>query len=212
MLAIIHGHNSEGAGMTLGYALDTSVLSETSKERPNVDVVIWIARLRRAVIPMGVITEFEQGIHLRATYDLKGAIRLLEWLEGLLATGIKVADTDTRVARKYGEMRACKSIRHLDMPNQDSGKLGGQDLHIAATAIENGLVVATLNIRDFLLIHHRFPLPGLYDPKANHWYAYPGSKQVCPLEKTMRGAKVQKTDATQNYRPTNALSKERRLQ
>ena len=198
--------------MSIGYALDTSVLSETSKLKPNIDVVFWIARLRRAVIPIGVITEFEQGIHLRAKYDLQGAIRLLEWLEGLLATGIKVAETDTRVARKYGEMRACKSIRHLDIPNQDSDKLGGQDLHIAATAIEHKLVVATLNIRDFLLIHRRFPLPGLYDPKADHWYVYPGSKQVCPLRKDNSVPQEQKTDVEKSLRPIAALSRERRLQ
>jgi toxin FitB len=164
--------------MELRYALDTSVLSETSKRSPDLAVVAWLTRLRRAVVPMGAIIELEQGIHMRARYDLDGALLLSQWLADLLASGIRVVETDTNVSRKYGEMRACIALRHLEATRPDSDKLGGQDLHIAAAAIVHGLCIATVNIRDFLLIHNHFKLPGLYDPKHDHWYVYPGSKHV----------------------------------
>jgi predicted nucleic acid-binding protein len=164
--------------MVLRFALDTCVLSETSKRKPDLGVILWLSWVRRAMVPMGVIIELEQGIHMRASYDLAGAVDLCQWLDELLATGIRVVETGSNVSRKYGEMRACKSLRHLDVPQPNTWKPGGQDLHIAAAAIENSLCIATLNIKDFLLIHRFFPLPGLYDPKYDHWFIYPGSKHV----------------------------------
>jgi len=165
--------------MNLRYALDSSVLSETSKQRPDLGILLWLAQVRRLVIPVGTIIEFEYGIHLAAEHDLEKALALTDWLEGLLASGMRVAETDVNVARKYGQMRACGALRpFFEAPVGSRRIKGGQDVHIAAAAIAHELVIATLNVKDFLTIHRYFPLPGLYNPKEDHWYVVPGDKRV----------------------------------
>lgn len=171
--------------------MDACVLSETSKAQPDLRILLWLAEVRKLVIPMGAIIEFEQGIRLKAQHDLEAAVRLSEWLDNLLTTGIKLLDTDTAVARKYGEMRACGALKPFFLTNPDAKMVrGGQDVHIAAAAIAHGFTIATFNVKDFLLIHRWFNIPGLYDPKANHWYIVPGDKRVYQPARTKDSAKA----------------------
>lgn len=164
------------------YLMDTSVLSETSKKRPDLAVLLWLAQVRRLLIPMGAIIEFEQGIRIRAEYDLENAVLLSEWLDDLLSSGIRFLETDVRIARKYGEMRGCGALKPLFLGSPDAKKVrGGQDVHIAAAAIAHGLTIATFNVKDFIFIHRWFKIPGLYDPRTNHWYIVPGDERVWPL-------------------------------
>ncbi|WP_461512169.1 hypothetical protein [Rhizobium mongolense] len=46
---------------------------------------------------------------------------------------------------------------------------------IAATAIAHQMPIATLNVRDFLLIDRYFPLPGIFDPLSMEWIVDPPS-------------------------------------
>lgn len=179
--------------VTVKYLMDACVLSETSKVRPDLGIVHWLSEVRKLVIPMGAIVEFEQGIRLRAQHDLESAVRLSEWLDDLLSTGIRLLNTDVAIARKYGEMRACGSLKPLFLTNPDAKMVrGGQDVHIAAAAIAHGYTIATLNVKDFLFIHRWFPIPGLYDPKANHWYIVPGDRRVyeLPSKDPSKGARL----------------------
>lgn len=160
---------------------DTCILSITSKKKPDPLVVGWINRVDYLAIPMGALVEFEQGIYMKKDSDPVNFERLMQWREELLATGIRLLDTDYRVALKYGEMRACKALKQLWYPQPERVvQRGGQDIHIAATAITYGYCVATDNVSDFMLIHQHFELPGLYNPKTDTWYVTPGRETARP--------------------------------
>ena len=47
---------------------------------------------------------------------------------------------------------------------------GGQDLHIAATALVHRLPIATMNVADFMRINDCYPLPEVYDPLTDCWH------------------------------------------
>jgi predicted nucleic acid-binding protein len=163
------------------FLLDTCVVSETSKEKPNPRVVRWIRITPRIAIPMGAMVEFEQGIQMKKETNPSKFAALVVWRDELLAMGIPFVDTDYKVAMKFGEMRACKQLKNLWMPNPElQVQRGGQDLHIAAAAIVFNASVATMNISDFMLIHQHFPLPGLFDPTTGVWHVKrpPTTRQV----------------------------------
>lgn len=163
--------------MPVKFLSDTCILSITSKKKPDPVVVDWLSSVEHLAIPMGALVEFEQGIHMAKEAEPDKHQRLLRWLDDLLATGIKLLDTDMRVALQYGEMRASKALKQLWYPKPElEVQRGGQDIHIAAAAIAHGYCVATDNVSDFMLIHRHFKLPGLYNPKTNTWHVLPNGE------------------------------------
>lgn len=160
--------------MHIRYVLDTCIVSASSKREPDPVVVDWMRCVEYAAIPMGALVEFEQGIYMCKDKEPHKFERLMQWRIDLLNTGITLLETDARVALQYGRMRACKPLKSLWYPNpQMEVQRGGQDIHIAATAIVNGYCVATFNVDDFMLIHQWFELPGLYNPKTDTWHVTP---------------------------------------
>lgn len=160
--------------MQVRFLLDTCILSETSKRKPDRRVVRWIARTTHVAVPMGAWVEFEQGIEMKRESDPPRFAELSKWRNDLICTGIRFVDTDFRVAIQYGRMRACRELKNLWYPDPKREiQKGGQDIHIAAAAIINGYCIATGNVSDFLLIHEHFPLPGLFDPTTFTWHVRP---------------------------------------
>ena len=117
--------------------LDTVVVSELRKARPNLRVIAWMRGLREADVFLSVVTigEIERGI--RKVRDTEFALALTRWLEELLRFyGDRILPVTPDIARRWGRLSA--DIGHE-----------GADLLVAATAAAHGLTVATRNLRHF---------------------------------------------------------------
>jgi toxin FitB len=117
--------------------LDTVVVSELRKSRPNPRVVAWMRGLQEADVYLSVVTigEIERGI--RKARDPAFGQVLTRWLEDLLRLyGDRVLPVTPHISRRWGRL---------------SAELGhdGADLLIAATAAAHRLTVATRNTRHF---------------------------------------------------------------
>lgn len=157
--------------MDTTYLLDTCVLSELSKLRPDEQTVAWLGGVSHAAIPIGALIEIERGIWMRELTSPKRAADLRLWLQELLSRNLPQAPTDERVARILGAMLARPELKHLWVPDPNAREPSyGQDLHIAAAAIAFGYCIATFDVHDFILIDRFFPLVGLYHPKEDRWY------------------------------------------
>lgn len=119
--------------------LDTLVLSELRKSRPAPKVLAWLKMQQAKQLFVSVVSlgEIECGIVQVHKADAAFAERLTLWLEDtMLLYSDHILPVTAAIARRWGRL---------------SAELGyeGADLLIAATALENGLTVATRNVRHF---------------------------------------------------------------
>lgn len=124
----------------MSYLLDTNVLSETSKSRPDPKVAAWLwsagsQRLYTSAITIG---EIEQGIsRLRRRGDEQQAARLNGWLSDVVNLfEDRVVPVTIQIAREWGRLSGASSIPAID------GLIG-------ATARVHGWTVVTRNVKDF---------------------------------------------------------------
>ncbi|HYF89602.1 type II toxin-antitoxin system VapC family toxin [Azospirillum sp.] len=123
----------------MGYLLDTNILSEPRRPRPNPQVIGWLERLAPSVVFVSVISigEIHRGItNIRRT-DAAKAEQLETWLRGVEAWTDRILPVSLTVATIWGHLR--DAHRNCDPV----------DALIAATAQAHGLTVATRNTRDF---------------------------------------------------------------
>jgi toxin FitB len=123
----------------LRYLLDTMVLSEAIKRRPEPRVIAWLERVASADAFVSALSigEIERGIAQARRTSGPFADQLMAWLGQILTVyGDRILVVDVAVARRWGCL--CEAIGHA-----------GTDLLIAATALEHGLTVVTRNRRHF---------------------------------------------------------------
>lgn len=158
--------------MAMAFLLDTCVLSETSRVKPHPSVVDFIQAADNLIIPAAALMELQLGIMKCCATDPIKAVKLSNWYQKLVSSGIPIAETDRHVCEVWGTLSADPRLRNLIVPRQDAKKTrSGQDLHIAAAALVHRAAIATFNIKDFLLIDSYYPLPGIYNPMEDKWYA-----------------------------------------
>jgi len=123
----------------LRFLVDANVLSEPTKPRPDEEIVEWLRRNERtlAVDPI-VLGEVRFGILLLAQGARRGGLE--DWFEQGIKR-IQCLSWDGQVGLRWAELLADLRKRGRPMSIKDS--------LIAATALTHGLVVATLNGRDF---------------------------------------------------------------
>jgi hypothetical protein len=122
----------------MGYLVDTNVVSELTKRRPNAGAIAWLAGQPTITISAITIDELAFGV-LRAPAASRA--RLAAWLDALIAAAPTIVPIDTRVARLAGELRARAATL---------GRAARQpDMLIAASALLGGHTLATRNLRDF---------------------------------------------------------------
>jgi predicted nucleic acid-binding protein len=127
----------------MNFLLDTNVISEPMKQRPNEGVLVWLAGVNedRVFLSVVTITELRYGIERLAAGRRRG--RLDGWLrKGLTARFEgRILPVDLEVADACGRLVARRESLGRPMEPRDA--------FIAATAEVHGLALVTRNASDF---------------------------------------------------------------
>ena len=124
------------------FLLDTCVVSELQRKRPNARVHAAVSALRASDLFLSVVTlgELTKGIALLSRGKKKTAIE--DWLVALESEcANRILPIDAETARIWGELSARAQKAGKPIPTADG--------LIAATAIRRGLQVMTRNTSDF---------------------------------------------------------------
>jgi predicted nucleic acid-binding protein len=125
----------------LSFLLDTNVVSELARARPNVKVIAWLGSVPSTDLFLSVITlgEIRKGIETKRTTSAHDAARLEAWLATLvLRYRSRILLFDQESTDRWGRIMAL----HPTTPVED-----GQ---LAATALQHRLTFATRNVRHIL--------------------------------------------------------------
>lgn len=134
----------------MSYLVDTNVLSELRRPKPDTKVVAWFEHRPPSTLYLSVLTvgEIRKGIEAMPASARRQT--LLDWLEVDLPAFFagRILSVDEAVAHRWGRLQASAG---RPIPAIDS--------LIAATALHHGLTLVTRNTRDFA-----FPGLELIDP------------------------------------------------
>lgn len=120
------------------YLLDTNIVSELRKPKPNRAVRVWFDHLDDRQIHLSAVTigEIQVGIEITRGQDAAKAREIEAWLDRL-AAAYNVLPMDAVVFRAWAQ----RMHRRSDTLYEDA--------MIAATAKVHGLTVVTRNMTDF---------------------------------------------------------------
>ena len=118
--------------------LDTSVLSETRKSRPNAEVFRFLEQVdpKRTYLSALTLGELRRGAAALRDRNPQGERALSLWIDRLEGIyGDRILPIERSICRIWGELAATRSRPVIDTL-------------IAATAIHHGLTLVTRNTRD----------------------------------------------------------------
>lgn len=144
-----------------GWLLDTNVVTELARQRPDPRVAAWVAPLARRSLYISVLTlaEYDKGIEnlpadssARARIEAAVAALEFEFAGRVLAVG-------NAIMRRWGRLSG--------QIQRTAGKAPPViDTLLAATAIEHDLCLVTRNVRDVRDTGARVFDPWTDDPRA----------------------------------------------
>ena len=124
----------------MSYLVDTNVISELVRLKPNKNVMNWFEAIPNDSIHISVLTlgEIRKGIETVTDASKKEKLRI--WLEHEIPEwfGPRILSIDKHIVDCWGRLQA---IKRQPLPAIDS--------LIAATAIHFNLALVTRNISDF---------------------------------------------------------------
>ena len=119
----------------MSYLVDTNVIGELARARPNPGVVVWAGQVTSVHLSVISLEEIYFGLARKAN------ARVAAWFEGFLAEQCQILPVTDEIARRSGDLRARLQTR---------GRTRTQaDMLIAATAIAHRLTLVTRNEADF---------------------------------------------------------------
>ena len=128
----------------MNYLLDTCVLSEFTRHRPEQKVVRWLDQIDEEKLYISVITigEIQHGIERLPESHRK--TELLTWMNNGLIQRFeqRILPLNTQTMFLWGSLVA--------RMEQNGQPMGVMDSLIIATALQNNLIIATRNVRNFL--------------------------------------------------------------
>ncbi|MDA8194202.1 MAG: type II toxin-antitoxin system VapC family toxin [Thermaerobacter sp.] len=135
------------------YLLDTCVIAELLKKRPNPGVVQWFGSHEEISLHLSVVTlgEIQKGISKLA--DLHRQQLLQEWLQTKVVERFdgRILPLDPEVMFVWGQILGQEERHGIILPVVD--------MLIAATAIAHNMQVVSRNVHDFQRCH-----AGVVDP------------------------------------------------
>ena len=126
------------------YLVDTCVLSELAKSKPNANVVKWLkSHSKGNLFFVSVVTlgEIKEGIDTLPDEDPRKE-KLRTWFEEQILEAYEesIVDFDRQVALKWGEIKGMTNRMGRTRPDLDA--------QIAATAVVHDMTVLTRNVSD----------------------------------------------------------------
>ena len=121
-----------------GFLLDTNVVSELRRARPDPGVVRWLEAARGDELCLSVLTigEIRLGIVRLERRDPAQARALEGWLSGLESGyADRILPVTAAVARRWADLNAARPLPVVDAL-------------LAATAIEHGATLVSRNVAD----------------------------------------------------------------
>ena len=129
------------------YLLDTCLLSELVRKKPNIGVVRWFERVEESTLYLSSLTigELQKGISKLPDNPRKE--KLQAWVSNDLVSRFdgRILDIDTEVATAWGVLQGTREQKGVVLPAIDS--------LIAATAMVHKLTVVTRNTKDIERCH-----------------------------------------------------------
>jgi toxin FitB len=125
-----------------GFLIDTNVLSELVRPKPEPKVVAFIRSQPDLWLSVIILHEFAYGIERLS--DPNRRAKLDAWVQGIkLQFDGRMIETDALIAEQSGKLRAS-----VEKQGRNSDPI---DALIAASALAHGLTVVTRNTKDFEL-------------------------------------------------------------
>ncbi len=120
------------------YLLDTNIISETYKIKPNPNVIEWLNSIESEKLFISVISIGEIRKGIESVEDDKKKTQLVFWLEEKIIKWFahNLLEVNIEVAEKWGFILAKYKIPAIDAL-------------LAATAITKNLKIVTRNVKDF---------------------------------------------------------------
>jgi toxin FitB len=131
-------HRRSNSGIRKVYLLDTNVISELRRLRPNTAVVGWISAVPPSQLFLSAVTlgELQAGVEITRRQDPTKAEAIEGWIDALTTTH-NILPADGVIFRRWAQLMYRKSADLIE------------DALIAATALVHDMTVATRNVRDF---------------------------------------------------------------
>jgi toxin FitB len=125
-----------------GFLLDTNVISELVKPRPDTKVTAWISSVDERLLCLSTLTlgEIRKGVDSLPITPRRLALE--GWLELDLPERFygRILSVDEAVADRWGRIAAAAALKKQELPVIDG--------LLAATALQHDLTLVTRNIRD----------------------------------------------------------------
>lgn len=118
----------------MSYLLDTNIISEFSRPRPDIGVLAWASVTHRVALSAISVDEILFGLTWRSN------ARVRAWMEGFFQRH-ETLPVSAIIARRSGELRGQFAARGVVRDQAD--------MLIAATAQVHQLTLVTRNTRDF---------------------------------------------------------------
>jgi predicted nucleic acid-binding protein len=124
----------------VSYLLDTNVISELRRPKPNPGVMAWVGEVSPSDLYLSVLSFGEIRKGLEQLSDVAKRRSIAEWLESDLPRYFqgRVLPIDLEVSQVWGRLLASAGRPVAEV-----------DSLIAATAQTHGLTLVTRNVRDY---------------------------------------------------------------
>lgn len=119
----------------MSFLLDTNIISELARQRPDAGVAAWARTVTRVAISCVSVEELQFGL------SWKPNARIEQWLDRFLSVHCDVIEVTAPIARCAGRLRGDLQARGHTRTQAD--------MLIAATALMSGLTLVTRNTSDF---------------------------------------------------------------
>ncbi len=120
------------------FLLDTNIISELARNKPNQKVLSFLESLNELCISAITIEEIEFGV---AKASVKYQYYLYEWWNSFLNIPPVIIPIDIQISRLAGDIRAKLAKKGKQISQADA--------FIAATSLDYKRILVTRNVKDF---------------------------------------------------------------